>query len=463
MDYQNISDAGKSKRRRKSKLQIFKETLLPLVIAGIAIVFILVFIVGSIVRGVQKNLYEAKLEQEASQAQAALLAEQTKEAENIIAQAKLLCAEYDYYGAAALIEGFSGNMDSFPALKQLYAQSVEGKDSLVKWSDTNNILNLSFQMLIADPQRAFQDQKYSASYNKNFVTTEEFTKILHQLYENNYILISLSDIFKDGQLQELYLPEGKKPLILTQTQVNYNTYMVDGDGDKLADKDGDGFASRLIIDDNGNITCEMVDANGQVQTGAFDLVPILNSFITTHPDFSYKGARAVLALTGYDGLFGYRTNAKAESIFGAEAYANEIDNAKKIADALRAEGYELACYTYDNAAYGQMTGSQIQYDLTMWNNEVTPILGNIDTLVYAKESDISESAAPYEGDKFAVLQDFGFVKYLGFCRDGETWCSEGDDHIRFGRFLVTGANMKNHADWFEDIFDAQTVLDATRP
>ena len=463
MDNQNISEVRQPRPKRKNKLQIFKETLLPLVIAGIAIIFILVFIIGSIVRGVQKNIYEAKLEQEASQAHAALLAEQTKEVENILNEAKLMCAEYDYYGAAALIESFSGNIENFPALKALYNQSVEGKNALVKWTDTNAILNLSFQMLIADPERAFQDAKYGPSYNKNFVTTDEFTKILHQLYENNYILVRLSDIFKDGQLQELYLPAGKKPLILTQTQVNYNTYMVDGDGDKLPDKDGDGFASKLIIDANGNITCEMVDSSGQVQTGAFDLVPILNSFVTTHPDFSYKGARAILALTGYDGLFGYRTNSMAETTFGAVTYGNEITAAKQIVEALRKDGYELACYTYDNAAYGKLDSAQIQFDLTQWNNEVTPILGNMDTLVFAKESDISTSTAPYDGEKFDTLQGYGFTKYLGFCNEGESWCSEGEGYIRFGRLLVTGANMKNHYEWFEDFFDSQAVLDNARP
>ena len=100
MDKQNISSTRQPRRKRKSKLQIFKETLLPVIIAGIAIILILVFIVGSIVRGVQKNLYEAKLEQEASQAHAALLAEQTKEAEKILNEAKMMCAGYDYYGAA---------------------------------------------------------------------------------------------------------------------------------------------------------------------------------------------------------------------------------------------------------------------------------------------------------------------------------------------------------------------------
>ncbi len=465
MDNQNLSGANQPnpRRRKKSKLQIFKETLLPLIIAGIALVFILVFVIGSIVRGVQKNLYEKEQLQKASEESAALLAAQTQEAESIIHQANLLCAEYDYIGAVALMEGFSGNIENFPTLKALYTQCLEEKNTLVKWTDTNNILNLSFQMLIADPQRAFQDEKYGGAYNKNFVTTEEFTKILHQLYENDYVLIKLSDVYKDGAVQELYLPAGKKPLILTQTQVNYNTYMIDGDGDKLPDKDGDGFASKLIIDANGNITCEMVDQTGQVQTGAFDLVPILNSFVTTHPDFSYKGARAVLALTGYDGLFGYRTNPQAEATFGADNYGNEITAAKRLADALREEGYELACYTYNNAAYGQMDSAQIQHDLTLWNNEVSPILGHIDTLVFAKESDISESTAPYAGDNFDVLQSFGFVKYLGFCNEGEFWGTEGEGYIRLGRLLVTGSAMKSHSDWFDGIFDTYSVLDSTRP
>lgn len=463
MDERNISQANQPRRKRKSQLQIFKETLLPVVIVGITIIFILVFIIGSIVRAVQENRYKAKLEQDASFAQAALLTEQTKEAETLMQQAKLLAAQYDFYGATAVIENFSGNLSTFPELKALYDQCLKSKKAMVKWTDTNAVLNLSFQMLIADPSRAFQDEKFSSSYNKNFVTTEEFTKILNQLYENNYILIKLSDVFRDGKVQEFYLPAGKKPLILTQTQVNYNTYMIDGDGDKRPDKDGDGFASKLILDANGNITCEMVDSNGQVQTGAFDLVPILNSFVETHPDFSYRGARAVLALTGYDGLFGYRTNPGAESTFGSEVYRGEIDAAKQVAAALRSEGYELACYTYDNSAYGQMDSAKIQYDLTKWINEVSPILGSIDILVFAKESDISTSTAPYDGDKFNVLQGFGFTKYLGFCNEGESWCSEGDNYIRLGRLMVTGANMKNHADWFEEMFDSRTVLDTSRP
>ena len=96
--------------------------------------------------------------------------------------------------------------------------------------------------------------------------------------------------------------------MLTQTNVNYNLYLVDSDGDLLADKNGGGFASKLVLDQSGKVTCEMVDSNGQTIYGAYDMIPILDEFVERHPDFSYRGAKAILALTGYNGLFGYRTN-----------------------------------------------------------------------------------------------------------------------------------------------------------
>ena len=465
MDEQYTMEEKRTSPRRKKRtpLQIFKENYLPLGIAGLAAILILVFIIGSITRAVQRSRYESKINQEAAQASAALLEEQNKEVQAMLQTAKQMVLHYDYIGAVELIDSFSGKRSDFPELNQLYTECVQNKEKLVKWIDNNDVLNLSFQMLIADPDRAFKDEKYGSSYQKNFITVDEFTKILHALYENNYILIRLSDIVVDGKPQELYLPSGKKPLIITQTQVNYNTYMIDSDGDKLPDKNGDGFASKLILDANGNITCEIVDAAGQVQTGAYDLVPILNSFIATHPDFSYRGAKAILALTGYDGLFGYRTNAAAENTFGTEAYNGSIAAAKEMAEALKESGYELACYTYENVAYGQKDSAQIQYDLNKWSAEVSPILGDIDTLVFAKNSDISDSTAPYSGDKFETLRNHGFTAFLGFCSENISWFLEQENYIRMGRVLVTGEAMKLHPDWFEDFFNVSTVLDAARP
>ena len=64
---------------------------------------------------------------------------------------------------------------------------------------------------------------------------------------------------------------------------------------------------RIVIGEDGYPTCEMKMDDGTVQRGAFDLVPILEEYIQEHPDFSYKGARAVIAFTGYQGILGYRT------------------------------------------------------------------------------------------------------------------------------------------------------------
>ena len=322
-----ISDQPQTQRRRKkSKMQIFKETTLPLIILGIAAVLIIVFIAGSITRGVQKK----KVLKESSIAASSSLAEEearlAAEADAILKDAEKLAASYDYDKAIALIDSFSGNIGNYPQMQDARARFEYGKTTLVVWEDPNTIVNLSFQHLIADSERAFASKEYSSSLKKNFITISEFQRVLERLYANDYILVGMND-FIEAQTEgdevyyvykELYLPEGKKPVVLTQTNVNYNLYLVDSDEDLVADKDGVGVASRMVLDDNGNIACEIVNADGTTSVGAYDLVPVLDAFVEEHPDFSYRGAKAVLALTGYNGLFGYRTNANARAKLGEE-------------------------------------------------------------------------------------------------------------------------------------------------
>lgn len=452
----------KPRRKKRSQIQIFKEVYLPAIIACSALLLILIFIIGSISRSIQRNKLEQQQRVDASIAASVAQAQLEQEAQALALTANELAITYDYAGAISVLDSFSGDISKFPALNEKKQQYTQAMDSLVLWNDPKQVLNLSFQLLIADPSRAFSDSTYGTSYNRNFVTVGEFSKILQQLYENNYILISLSDIVTNGQLNELYLPSGKKPLILTQTQVNYYTYMTDSDGDKLPDANADGFASRLILDAKGNLTCEMVDSSGQTVVGAYDLVPILESFIETHPDFSYKGARAILSVTGYDGIFGYRTNAAAAESFGQDYYQNEISSAINVVKALRNAGYEIACYTYGNVSYGSYSADKIREDLNKWSNEVSPILGVVDTLVYAKNSDIAGPSATYSGEKYAALQDVGFTHYLGFSTNGKPWLSVQESCVRQGRILVSGSSLTNNQSWFDGIFDPTSVLDPVR-
>ncbi len=459
------------RRRKRSQMEIFKEAYLPAIIACAALLLILIFVIGSISRAIQTRKAETAASIEASISAREEQEQLAAEADMLLKEAAMLAGQYDYNGAITKLDSFRGDIAQFAELAAKRQEYVQAQEQMVAWGDPGEVLSLSFQLLIADTQRAFTDETYGTAYNRNFVTTGEFSKILQQLYENGYVLVSLNDFLTTEttdtgaviyKAKTLYLPAGKKPLLLTQTNVNYNTYMIDGDGDKFPDKDGAGFASRLIIGDDGKITCEMVDSSGSTVTGAFDLVPILDAFIEANPDFSYRGAKAILAVTGYDGLFGYRTYAKARDYFGVSVYEQDVSDAKTIASALRESGYEIACYTYENVAYGNRTATQIQADLSGWTAEVLPILGNVDIFVFAQNSDLADKASAYTGDAYNTLRSAGFRYYLGFCDDGKSWASVTDNYVRLGRILVTGSNMAHHADWFGGMFEASTVLDQTR-
>ncbi len=459
-----------SRRKKRSQIQIFREDYLPLVIIGIALILILVFIIGSISLGVQKRKFDRHNALEASASIAAEEARLNEQAQKLVSEADSLASGFDYDGAISVLNKFTGDPSAYPLISDKLTEYTAAKEQLVAWNDPSQIPNLSFQLLIADTSRAFTHEIYGSSFNRNFVTTGEFTAILQQLYDNGYILVSLDDFLTtqtadDGSTvftaKPLYLPNGKKPIVLTQTNVNYNLYLIDSDGDMLPDDKGGGFASKLVLNEDGSFACEMIDSNGQTVTGNYDLVPILESFIASHPDFSYKGARAVLALTGYNGLFGYRTHKAAIEALGETAYTEAVNRATTVAAALRSAGYELAFYTYENIPYGESSTTQILSDLKNWQEEAESIVGKLDIMVYAQQSDISTDEV-YSGEKYETLKNAGFNYFLGFCENGVSKVSIANDYVRQGRILVSGSSMAYHSEWFSNLFDASMVLDKTR-
>lgn len=452
------------RRRKPTPMQIFKERYLPLIILALTAILLVTFLAGSIVRAVQRN----KIENAATLAAAEEAARISEEAKTIEQDAAALAGMYDYQGAISLIDSFSGNLMDYPALQDLRNKYITANDQLVTWDDPNSVVSLSFQTLIADADRAFGHEEQGESMLYHYITTSEFTRLLEQLYANNYILVSLDDFVttqssQAGQevmsVSPLRLPAGKKPLLLTQTNVNYDLFLVDSNNDMVPDAESCGFASRLVLDTDGSVTCEYIDAEGQTHTGAYDLIPILDDFIAEHPDFSYRGAKAIIALSGHQGLFGYRTGTEFENYLGTAKHDEEVAGAKVIANALIRSGYDLACYTYGNVGYGSMLPDQIQQDQTKWLQEITPIIGQTDTLVYAKVSDIAASNVEYSGDSYEFLKQAGYKNFIGFANNGSCWVTVKEDHMRHGRILVTGNNLINSADWFDEVLDPMSVLD----
>ena len=90
--------------------------------------------------------------------------------------------------------------------------------------------------------------------------------------------------------------------------------------------------------------------DGTVSTGSYDLVPLLEDFIQEHPDFSYRGARAIIAFTGYEGILGYRT---ASSYAQTNPnYEQDREQAAKVAQCLKDNGWELASHSWGHLKLG---------------------------------------------------------------------------------------------------------------
>ena len=255
----------------------------------------------------------------------------------------------------------------------------------------------------------------------------------------------------------IMLPEGKIPFVMSQDDLCYYPYM-----------DGDGFASRIIIGDDGKPTCEMKMDDGSTTTGSFDLVPILEDFIGEHPDFSYKGARAVLAFTGYEGILGYRTSSSyAET---SPTYEQDREEATKVAQCLRDQGWELASHSWGHLNLGTVDYERFKTDTDKWENEVESLIGPTDIILFPFGADVGDWH-PYtnENERFNYLHSVGF-RYFCTVDSTKAWVQFGQDYFRQGRRNLDGYRMWKDITAedpstrkLDDLFQAENVFDSARP
>ena len=447
------------RRRRKSKAQIFKEVYLPPIIVCVCLILVITFLIGSVSNAIQLKQIEKEKEQMQLSESLSAAAQAEQENQRILEQAEKLAAQYNYEDAILLLDSM-GDLTQHQDLQAKRAEYVNTMSSLMEYKDPTMIPNLSFHVLIHDMAKAIQSKDFGGNYNKNFVTTSEFTKILENLYRNGYVLVDFesfvgakTDINGNAQFEAvpIYLPADKKPVMITETMVNYFAYMIDPNNDGTADYSG--FASKLVLDGNGDIKAEYVDANGQTTVGNYDLVPILEDFIKTHPDFSYRGARAILAVTGHEGVFGYRINSAVVANKGNDYWEKEVAGAKEITNALREKGYTIACYTYKNDAYAGWSVAQISADLQSWTTQITSVIGNVDTFVFAKTSNISD----YNGAAFQTMYQSGFRYFIS---NGDSPMTQvNPTYIRQNRLMVTGETMQHYSSRFTGLFDCAAILE----
>jgi hypothetical protein len=397
-------------------------------------------------------------EKEALELQAKL-SEEIREREDIVVRADRLALGYQYEDAINLLKGYQGSEGDYtryPVLTEAIERLEKQQSELVlyggSYDSITQINHIFFHSLVADPKKAFDGDSRAKGYNMYMATIKEFNQIIEKLYEDGYVLVNMSDLTekvnKDGsesyQEAKIYLRNGKKPMVLSIDDVSYYAYM-----------DGDGFAKRIIIDENGKSSCEMV-ADGSIITGAYDIVPLLDEFVEEHPDFSYRGAKGLIALTGYEGILGYRTNDTK-----SPTYEEDRKTAKKVAEALKAEGWEFGSHSWGHKNMQTESVELLKRDTDRWLEEVEPLIGKTDVYVFPFGADMEQTVGPYTGDKYHYLRKKGFHLFLNVY--SKPWMQIRKDYVRMGRRPIDGQAMLQFPERLKDLFNPKDILDPDRP
>ncbi len=237
---------------------------------------------------------------------------------------------------------------------------------------TGPITNIFFHSLVVYPWKAASDPINADLIRNNMVTVAQFKVILQELYNDQYILYDprlLYSVDSGGRLHpaDVYVPEGKKPLILSLDDLNYYTWMKN-----------DGFADKLVLKD-GTVKTEVVLPDGSVaDTVDGDVVPIVDSFVAAHPDFSFNGVRGVIGVTGFEGILGYRTQ-----LAGATG-DYERQRAALVVAALKKEGWLFASHSYSHGPdflNGSISTSSLAADIALWKAQVEPLVGSTNMFI----------------------------------------------------------------------------------
>lgn len=396
------------------------------------------------------------------------------EVQALVAQADFIAAGYDYEKAIALLKN-APYYNEQPLLAEKVAAYEKADSQLVVFKDNSSIRHVFFHSLVADTDRAFDGDFDSFNYNLFMTTVSEFNAILEQMYERGYVLISPYDMVGEVTdetgthfaYKEIRLPEGKIPFLMSQDDLNYYAYMVSTDDGhnkvpEFVNERNDGFAHKIVIGEDGYPTCEYMQKDGTIVTGDYDLVPLLERFIQEHPDFSYHGARAMLGVTGFEGVFGYRTNPNYRAAMGDEAFEKEVADAKAVAQCLKEHGWLVVSHSYGHPAYGEISAERVERDSTRWEETVQPIVGETDILIFPYGSDIHNwRPIPADNEKFVTLYEDGYRYFFNV--DSNIWNQVGTNHFRGGRLNLDGYVLY-HKPWLvEDLFDVETVFDKARP
>ena len=327
--------------------------------------------------------------------------------------------------------------------------------------------HLFFHPVVAYPELAFDGDSEADGIDDYMVTVGEYIKILQSVYERGYVLVDIGDVWsetegEDGQPKmvrnTLYLPEGKKPLILSYDDTNYYPYMLEN-----------GFAYKLIIGDDGKIASWGKSPEGaEVVSRDLDAIPVLDKFVEEHPDFSPFGAKGCLSLTGYEGILGYRTSTDTKEWDETKEAARqrEREAVKPIVEELKRTGWTSGSHTWGHIRLSGDTRSMesIQADTERWYDEVGSLVGETDILFYPHGERPDGNDWTKTGPIFQYLQSTGFRVFCSVGTESFSFVKKDISAVICDRLHPDGITLRRSRELYLQFYDARDIMDvASRP
>ncbi len=366
--------------------------------------------------------------------------------ESYISEVQNLIKETHYKNAQQQINKALKVAPENSALMALQSQLNTLEKDLVLYKGP--IYHVFFHSLIVYPELCFTGDSMEQGYNNWMTTVKEFKLMIQEMYDRGYTLVDLRELFKQdasGKMtaQDLYLPKGQKPLVISVDDMSYYTYMKK-----------DGFAKKLVLDDKGNPASLIDTPEGkEIISPEGDVVPILDNFVNENPDFSFKGAKGTLALTGYEGILGYRTNHNNPS------WQKEKNDVIPVVAKLKETGWAFASHSYTHRrtfSEGTITLNYLKYDTEKWKEEVGSIVGPTNLYISPFGATFKQKDARM---RYIISQ--GFNIYCGVGPSPSYILYK--DNVYMERMDLDGYKMHHMPKIMKELFDVSKVMDPSRP
>ena len=161
-------------------------------------------------------------------------------------------------------------------------------------------------------------------------------------------------------------------------------------------------------------------------------------------------------------------------------YESEKEQAARVAQCLRDDGWELASHSWGHLWMGvsddpenpyKISDERFYTDTDKWENEVESLIGPTDIYIYPNGNDVADWH-PYteENYRYQYLASKGFRYFCNVDASKPAWIQKGPDYLRMARRNLDGYRL--YEDMIQedpakkrlsDLFDASQIFDPSRP